>query len=86
MGASNTWLTPDAIVLPPWETNVEYIKRRQETNYDGGLTMNQLDQLKSHRDAIEELAKKKNVPVFESIQEATKYIEEEYVRTVPSKS
>jgi hypothetical protein len=78
IGASNNWLAPDAVVLPPWETNVAYIKKRQETNYDGGLTMDQLGQLESHRKEIEEMAKAKNVPIFDSIEGATSHIQELY--------
>jgi hypothetical protein len=78
MGASNNWLAPDAAVLPPWETNVAYIKKRQEENYDGGLTTDQLDQLKAHHEEIRKVAESKNVPIFESIDAAASHIEEIY--------
>jgi hypothetical protein len=81
MGASNNWLAPDVVVLPPWETNVEYIKKREEGNYDGGLTTNQLDQLESHRKEIEDMAKSKNVPIFGSIDSAVAYIENIYKKS-----
>lgn len=76
MGASNNWLLPDAAVLPPWEINMEYIRRRQEGNYDGGLKMDQMDQLREHREWIQSMAEQKNVPIFKSIEEATVYLEE----------
>jgi len=79
LGASNNWLRPDAVVLPPWETNVAYIQKRQETNYDGGLTMNQLGQLEAHRNEILEMSRIKNVPIFQSIDEAALYIEKIYL-------
>jgi hypothetical protein len=82
MGASNNWLLPDAVVLPPWELNVAYIKQREETHYDGGLKSNQLDQLKSHRTSIEQMAKQKNVPMFESIDAATSYLQERYLQQI----
>lgn len=82
LGASNNWLVPDAVVLPKLETNIAYIKKRQEGNYDGGLTLNQLDQLKSHRKEIEEMAKSKNIPIFESINEAVSYLEEIYKKII----
>lgn len=78
MGASNNWLTPDAVVLPPLETNIEYIKRREVENYDGGLTSSQIDQLKSHRQHIQEMALAKGIPVFESIDAATAHIHTVY--------
>ncbi|MCX6788309.1 MAG: hypothetical protein NTZ36_00300 [Candidatus Jorgensenbacteria bacterium] len=78
LGASNNWLRPDAVVLPPWDTNVAYIKHRQENNYDGGLKTDQLAQLEAHRLEIEDMAKQKNVPIFESVEKATSYIEELY--------
>lgn len=82
MGASNNWLVPDAVVLPPWETNIAYIKNRQENNYDGGLTTDQLDQLKAHREEIQEMAKNKSVPIFESVNAATSYIKKMYERSL----
>lgn len=78
LGASNNWLAPDAVVLPPWDTNVAYIKNRQETNYDGGLTTDQLGQLESHRKEIKEMADNKNIPIFDSVDKATSYLEELY--------
>ena len=79
MGASNNWLKPDAVVLPPLKTNIEYIKKRQEGNYDGGLKTDQLDQLKAHRKEIKKMAKNKKVPIFESIEAATSYIKDMYL-------
>lgn len=78
LGASNNWLAPDAVVLPPWETNVRYIKHREENNYDGGLKTDQLAQLEAHREEIKEMAEFKNVPIFESIEDATSYIHKIY--------
>lgn len=82
MGASNNWLAPDAIVLPPWETNVEYIKRREEGDYDGGLKTSHLAQLEAHRTEIEEMAKSKNVPIFDSIDSAVAYINDLYKKSL----
>jgi len=70
IGASNYWLRPDAIVLPEWEQHKAYIKSREETNYDGGATSSDHDQVLGHRAWMEKLAQEKDVPVFSSIQEA----------------
>lgn len=78
VGASNNHLVPDAVVLPPWDKNVSYIKYREENNYDGGLKSDQLEQLKNHRTEIQENAEKNNVPIFESMEEATSYLEKQY--------
>ena len=78
MGASNSYLVPDAVVLPPWEENVEYIRKREQGNYDGGLKTSQLEQLKSHREEIENMSKNKNVPIFKSIPEAVSFLEDIY--------
>lgn len=78
LGASNNWLIPDAVVLPPWNINVAYIKNRQEKNYDGGLTTDQLSQLESHRKEIKEMANNKKVLIFDSVDEATSYVEKLY--------
>lgn len=74
IGASNNWLIPDAVVLPPREVNVEYIKKRENGEYDGGLKSDQLEQLDSHREWIRSMAEKNNVPIFDSVSEATDYI------------
>lgn len=70
MGASNLWLKPSAIVIPDWETHLNYIKNRQLNNYDGGATLEKLDQLKSHIKTIEEWNKSHKVPMFKSVDEA----------------
>ncbi len=33
IGSSNKFIIPDAIVLPPWDTHVEYVRKRQGDNY-----------------------------------------------------
>jgi len=70
MGASNYWLKPDAIVIPDWDTHVKYIKTRQENNYDGGATLDALEQVKSHRESINKWNSEHGVPKFKSIDEA----------------
>lgn len=74
MGASNNWLRPDAIVLPDWKTNVQYIKHREKNNYDGGLKSDGLVQLKSHRKELRMIARTKKVPIFSTVQAAAEYI------------
>lgn len=79
MGASNYWLTPDAIVIPDWKTHVSYIKNREQNNYDGGATLDRLDQVKGHRKWILQWVKK-GVPRFNSIDDATNYLFKIYKR------
>ena len=69
MGSSNVWLTPDAIVIPDWETHKQYIAARETHNYDGGATVETLDNVKVHREWILKTYGEK-VPCWKSIQEA----------------
>jgi len=73
MGASNYWLKPDAIVIPDWKTHKRFIKHREETNYDGGATSDQFEQVKSHRKFILKW-QQKGVPKFESIEKAVNHL------------
>lgn len=70
IGASNNWLQPDAIVIPDWETHKKYIKHRQETNYDGGATDKDHEQVLSHIAWIEKWNTDHGVPKFNSVEEA----------------
>ena len=70
MGSINYWLKPDAIVLPTLDTLMRQIKQRQNTNYDGGLKSEQIEQLIVHLGIINDWYVKYNVPKFTSIQEA----------------
>lgn len=74
MGASNFWLKPDAVVIPDWETHVGYIKHRQESDYDGGATLEALDQVKSHIEVIMKWHTDYGVPRYYSIDEAVKQL------------
>lgn len=74
MGASNFWLKPDAIVIPDWETHVQFIKHREENNYDGGAKSDALDQVKEHIKAIKKWHTEHDVPLFTSIEEAAKTV------------
>jgi hypothetical protein len=69
MGASNYWLTPNAIVIPPWETHKKFIAHREANNYDGGATTEDFDQVRGHITWMRTL-EQKGVPVFESIEQA----------------
>ncbi|MFZ1258094.1 MAG: hypothetical protein WAQ25_01355 [Candidatus Saccharimonas sp.] len=71
MGSVNFWLKPDAIVIPKWDVLLERIRQRQLSgNYDGGLTAQHTDQLKTHIAIIEKWHTDHNVPRFETIEEA----------------
>lgn len=69
VGASNSWLKPDAIVIPDWETHKSWIKHRETHNYDGGATSDGLEQVKTHIEWIEQW-ESKGVPKFTTVQEA----------------
>lgn len=75
MGASNYWLIPDAVVIPDWETHQRYVLTREAENYDGGATSKDFERLKKSREWMSRY-KKENVPFFESIDEAVKFLEE----------
>jgi len=72
IGASNYWLKPDAIVIPDRDTHISYIKHRQENNYDGGATVDALEQVWGHIEVIERWHTEHDVPQFQSIEEAVK--------------
>lgn len=86
MGASNLWLTPDAIVLPDWEQHKQYIASREQGNYDGGATTGKLQQVIEHRERIRQHAETEvadfrrlttdtsAVPTFRSVAEAAEYL------------
>lgn len=73
MGASNSWLKPDAIVIPNWGMHKKFIKHRETHNYDGGAKSDRLKQVLNHRKIILQWAKK-GVPKFESIEQAADYL------------
>jgi hypothetical protein len=73
IGASNNWLIPDAVVIPDWRTHKKYLAMRDKGVYDGGLTIKQLDRLKSSRKWMAR-HKKSGVPIFKSVQEAVEYL------------
>lgn len=73
MGASNSWLKPDAIVIPDWEIHKKYIGHRENNNYDGGATSKNHDQVLKHRNKILGY-EKQGVPKFQSVEEAVNYL------------
>jgi len=72
VGASNYWLKPDAIVIPDWETHVQYITGREGANYDGGATSDDFDQVKGHIDFIKKWNTDFDVPLYTSVSDAVK--------------
>lgn len=72
MTSINSWLKPDAIVIPEWEVLIAQIASRQQNNYDGGLTSEQHGQLKKGIEIILKWNTEQNVPLYKSIDEATK--------------
>lgn len=73
IGSSNNSLKPDAIVLPPWPLHKRYIKKREDTIYDGGATSEDFSGIIAHRRWIRKW-KKQGVPCFNSIDEAATYL------------
>lgn len=69
IGGSNTWLQPDAIVLPPWQTQKHRMSMRASGNYDGGLTPDQTEKALTQRRWFRRWLKQ-GVPQFTSIEEA----------------
>ncbi len=69
IGSSNHFLKPDAIVIPSWSIHKEFIKKRQQLNYDGGAKEEDFEAVIEHRDFIVSW-EKQGVPRFESIDEA----------------
>lgn len=74
MGSSRFWLTPDAIVIPNWQTHKKYIYEREKDHYDGGVKSCDYKQVLFHRDHLRKLAKQKKVPIFTTVSEAAEYI------------
>lgn len=71
MASINSWLKPDAIVIPDWEVLTARIANRQQNNYDGGLTSDQHEQLKKGIEIIKKWNTEHGVPLYGSIDEAT---------------
>lgn len=72
IGASSVNVVPDAIVMPDFETHLNYIKHRENNNYDGGMTSENLEKIKQNRNYY---LRFKDVPVFKNVDEAVLYIE-----------
>lgn len=74
IGASSVNIIPDAIVIPDLKTHLKYIKYREENNYDGGITSEDIEKIKKNRKYYSRF-KKYGVPIFKSVAEAVYYIE-----------
>jgi len=75
IGASNSWLKPDAIVLPHWSTHRKYIGVR------GEATPNMLKGVLGHRRWIRKWVKK-GVPCFNSVKEAADFLAKSYANSL----
>jgi hypothetical protein len=73
IGASNYFLKPDAIVIPEWETHKEWIRAREQNNYDGGATSKDFEQVARHRDWILRW-QQQGVPKFETVTTAAEFL------------
>lgn len=74
IGASSVNMIPDAIVIPDFETHLEYIKYRETHNYDGGMKSDDIEKIKNNREYYSRF-EKNGVPVFKSVDEAAFYLE-----------
>ena len=73
VGGSNTWLKPDAIVIPNWQTQKHHLQQRTQGDNDGGFTNSQLERALIQRKWFNRWAKQ-GVPKFLSITEAADYL------------
>ncbi len=69
LGGSNTWLQPDAVVLPHWQTQKYRMGLRLKHNYDGGLAPDQTGKALTQRRWFSRWTKQ-GVPKFTSIEAA----------------
>lgn len=74
MGFSNSYLKPNAIVMPPWETHKAYIRKRAYSKYNSVLREEDLSEVKAHRLWIEHW-KAVKVPRYEAIVLAAQILE-----------
>jgi hypothetical protein len=49
VGVSNTWLRPDAVVIPKLRTQLSYLSHRDKQAYDGGFAGDQKEQILAQR-------------------------------------
>ena len=68
LGASRVNTIPDAIVLPPLDVHISYLKKREQ-NYDGGLKSDDIEKIKRARERALK-AKGPKTLVFQSVEEA----------------
>lgn len=73
IGASCVNIIPDAIIIPDFKTHLKYIKYREEHNYDGGITSENITKIKNFRKYVLRY-KKQGVPVFKSVDAAAEYL------------
>ena len=74
IGASSVDMVPDAIVIPDFETHLEYLKHRETHNYDGGLRSDDLEKIKRNREYFSRF-QKDGVPIFKSVDEAVDFLQ-----------
>lgn len=80
IGASSVNMVPDAIVIPDFNTHFNYIKYREEHNYDGGIKSNDIEKIKSARKHYSRF-KKDGVPIFTSVDDAVLYLQKKLENT-----
>lgn len=72
LGASRVNIIPDAIVLPPLETHIKFIKQRENHHYDGGLKSDNINKILNARERALK-SKGPNTLVFDSVHQACEY-------------
>jgi hypothetical protein len=73
VGVDDFAITPDAIVIPNWNTHQRYIRARETTNYTGGATSDERQRVLTARRWISRHAKN-GVPRFASVAEAASFL------------
>lgn len=74
IGASSVNIIPDAIVIPDFDTHLQYIRYREEHQYDGGSTSEDIENIKINREYYSRF-QKDGVPIFKSVEEAVSFLE-----------
>jgi hypothetical protein len=73
IGGSNTWLRPDALVMPSLRLQKRYILERETSQNDVGFSLDQEDRILAQRKWFLRWIKQ-GVPKFDSVDAATVYI------------
>jgi hypothetical protein len=74
IGASNSWLVPDAVVIPHWGVHQKWIRFRERTQYNGGAKAEDFPDVLKHRVLLRKQARKNGIKVFPTIEAAVEFL------------